>query len=162
MKKIVVILLTLILTMTNLGTVLADTVSTPPVNQISANPNFAIVERTYAITDVSGTRGKPSIVFTRAGISKSSSTSVVITAKTESNIVSEKIGGQMSIQRWINNSWNTYRITSFWSYNTAQATTSKTITVPTGYYYRLVVTHVATNVDGSSAKTSTTNGVLVN
>lgn len=162
MKKIVVILLALILTMTNLGTVLADTVSTPPVNQISANPNFAIVERTYAITDVSGTRGKPSIVYTRAGISKSSSTSVAITATTESNIVSEKIGAQMSVQRWINNSWSTYKTTSAWSYNTTRATASKTISVQTGYYYRLVVMHIATNVDGTSSKTSITSSVFVN
>ena len=162
MKNIVVFLLALTLMLTNLTNVLAANIATPPASQISANPNFAIVEKTYAITDVSGTRGKPSIVYTRAGISKSSSTSVAITATTESNIVSEKIGGQMNVQRWINNSWSTYKTTSFWSYNTSRATTSKTVSVPTGYYYRLVVLHVATNVDGTSSKASTTSSVFVN
>lgn len=162
MKKIAVFLLALTLMMTNVGTLLADTVSAPPASQISADLNYASVEKTYGITDESGTRGKPSIVFTRAGISKSSSTSVVITATTESNIVSEKIGGQMTVQRWINNSWNTYKTTSFWSYNTSRATASKSVSVPSGYYYRLVVMHVATNVDGTSSKASITRSVLAN
>jgi hypothetical protein len=162
MKKIVVILLTLILTMTNLGTVLADTISAPPASQISANPNYASVEKTFSVSNEAGTRGKPSITFTRAGISKSSSTSVTISATTESDITSLKIGGQMSVQRWINNAWSTYKTTSFWSYNTYRATSTKTITVPTGYYYRLYVTHIASNNDGTSSKTLITNSVLVN
>ena len=162
MKKIVVILLTLVLMMTNLGTVLADTVSAPPANQISANLNYASVEKTYGITDESGTRGKPSIVLVRASISKSSSTSVTIAATTESNITSLKIGGHMSIEQWKNNAWITYKTTAFWEYNTYRATKSKTFTVPSGYYYRLVVSHIASNSDGTSSKASTTNSVLVN
>lgn len=162
MKKIVVFLLTLTLMMTNLGTVLADTVSAPPANQISANPNYASVEKTFSVTDEAATRGKPSITLVRAGISKSSSTSVTISATTESDITSSKIGGHMSVQRWINNSWSTYKTTYFWAYDTYRATSTKTITVPTGYYYRLYVTHVASNNSGTSSKTSITNSVFVN
>jgi hypothetical protein len=162
MKKIVVILLTLILTMTNLGTVLADSISAPPASQISNNPNYASVERKYSVLSETGIRGKPTITLTRASIGKSSSTSITISAITESDITSLKIGGHMGVQRWINNSWSTYQTTAFWAYNTYRATSTKTITVPSGYYYRLVVTHVASNSDGTSSKTSTTTSVLVN
>lgn len=162
MKKIVVFLLMIALMMTNLGAVLADTVSAPPANQISSNPNYSNIENTFSALNDTGSRGKPSIVFTRAGISKNSSSSVKIVATTESNVTSLKIGGRMIIQQWNNNAWNTYKTSSFWAYNTTQATSTKTITVASGYYYRLVVTHIASNHDGTSAKTSTTNSLLIN
>ena len=43
MKKMLAVLLTLTLMLTNLGAVLAETVSAPPASQISANPNYASV-----------------------------------------------------------------------------------------------------------------------
>lgn len=162
MKKIIVFLLALTLLLTNLDAVLAEGISAPPASQISANLNYASVERTFQAESVNVTRGKPSIIFTRASIGKTSSTSVTVIATTESDITASKIGGQMSLQRWINNSWTPYKSVSFWEYYTDRATTTRTFTVPTGYYYRLVVSHIASSSDGTSSKLSTTGSVLVN
>lgn len=162
MKKIIVFLLTLTLMLTNLNAVLAEGISAPPASQISADLSYASVERTFQAESANVTRGKPSIIFTRASIGKSSSTSVTIIVTTQSDISSDKIGGQIRLQRWINNSWSPYQSVSFWSYYTDRATKTQTFTVPTGYYYRLVVAHIASTADGTSSKLSTTGSVLVN
>lgn len=167
MKKTVVILLTLILMMTNLGTVLADTVSAPPANQISANPNYAEVElffskSTHNLSIASEQGEAPVITYVKSSISKKSTTSVSISAITETSSSVTRLGGYINVQRWINNKWSTYTTISFWNYNAARATKSTTVSVPSGYYYRLRVNHVAINTYGTKQVTSITTSVLVN
>lgn len=162
MKKIIVFLLALTLLLTNLNAVLAEEISAPPASQISPDLSYASVERTFSSSRESLSRGKPNIVYLHASIKKSSSTTITISATTESDIVSDSIGGRMAVQRWINNSWSTYATYSFWSYYASSATSKKTVSVPTNYYYRLVVTHIATNMDGMTAKQSTTSSVFIN
>ena len=162
MKKTVVILLTLILMMTNLGTVLADTVSAPPVSQISSTPGYASIEKRFSVLHDSETKGAPSIIFIKSSISKKSSTSVTVAATTETSSSVTRIGGYLNIQRWNNNTWSSYKTTSFWSYGTNRATTTKTINVASGYYYRLMTTHVAINGEGTKQIVSTTSSVFVN
>lgn len=162
MKKTLICMLVFVLMFTNLSSVLADPISAPPVSQISANPGFAEVEWTLASEKETQTRGIPTIVFLHASIRKSSSNSITIFAETDADIVCAFVGGNMFVQRWINNSWSTYQAYSFWGYNKTWASSTKTITVPSGYYYRLVVSHMASAADGSVGKQSTTTSVFVN
>ena len=162
MKKTLICMLVFVLMFTNLSSVLANPISAPPANQISADLDFAEVEWTLSSEKETQTRGVPNIVFLKSSISKSSSTSVTISAKTETDIVCVFVGGQMTIQRWINNSWTNYQSYTFWSYNSARASSTRTVTVPSGYYYRLVVAHMASSADGSVGKQSTTTSIFVN
>lgn len=162
MKKTLVCLLVLVLMLTDLSSVLSEPVSAPPASQISANSDFAEVEWTLSSEKETGNRGVPRIVFLKSSIWKSSSSSVTVSAETESDITCLFIGGHVMIQRWINNSWSTYYSYSFWDYSTVSASTTRTVTVPSGYYYRLVVGHVASNADGTVGKQSTTTSILVN
>ena len=162
MKKTLICMLVFVLMFTNLSSVLAEPVSAPPASQISANPGFAEVEWTLASEEETGNRGVPTIVYLHSSIRKSSSTSVTISAETHSDIVCTFVGGQMLIQRWYNNSWTNYQSYSFWGYNKATASSTKTVTVASGYYYRLVVAHMASAADGTVGKQSITMSVLVN
>lgn len=162
MKKTLICMLVFVLMFTNLSSILAEPVSAPPANQISANPDFAEVEWMLSSEREVGNRGAPTIVYLEATIGKSSSTSITISAETDTDIVCAFIGGHVTVQRWINNSWDTYYSYSFWDYNKAIGTTTRTVTVASGYYYRLVVAHVASNADGTVGKQSTTTSILVN
>lgn len=147
MKKVFAILLTLVLILTNGITVLAEEVSTPPANQISADPNYAhaiyIAPASADNEDTlrSGEDGLK-IVMAESGISKGSG-SVSVYARTDSNIISAEIGGTVRIQRWQNNKWNNYYTFSFFADDTSSHSTSRTVSVEFGYYYRIYVSHVA-------------------
>ena len=140
MKKMLAVLLTLTLMLTNLGAVLAETVSAPPASQISANPNYASVEKTFQAAE--NTRS-PSITFIRSSIGKKSSSSISASAVTETSTNASKLGGTIYIQQWKNNSWTNYTSRSFWAYDTDRASTIKTVSVESGYYYRLKVYHTS-------------------
>ncbi len=169
MKKMVSLLMVLCLLLVG-GTITAFTeeIPTPPLAQISSDPNYASVSLHYSVFDGKndGTMGTGQdglqIVFASAAISKAGSSSVSIYATTESNIISTEIGGTVRVQRWINNGWETYQTYSFWDYITDECTGAATVGVESGYYYRLYVTHVAGT--GYSTKTaySTTASILVN
>lgn len=158
MKKMLTFLLTLTLLLTNLGAVLAETVSAPPANQISANPNFASVEKTFH--EAINSRDL-SIDFIRSSIGKKSSSSISVSAVTETNTVAVRIGGTIYVQQWKNNGWSNYGSTGFWEYSTARASTVKTISVESGYYYRLKVYHTASDANDLTQVVSTTTSILV-
>lgn len=162
MKKTVAFLLALILMLTNLGAVLAETISAPPADQISATSGFASVEKKFFSTRETAAKGAPSIILVRASIKKSSSSSITVSAVTETMNAASQIGGYMNIQRWMNNKWTTYKTVRFWEYYASYASAKKTVTVPSGYYYRLNVKHVAVNGDGVVGKSVTTTSVFVN
>lgn len=75
--------------------------------------------------------------------------------------VAQKIVSEVSVtvrvERLINGSWSSYTSWSSKSYNSAIASTSKVLSVPNGYYYRVRCTHYA-NSDSSS---SYTNGIWI-
>lgn len=162
MKKMLVCLLVLVLMLTNLSSVLAEPVSTPPASQISTDSDYAeVVWRLFDEKEM-GSRGAPKIVFLKATISKNSSSSITISAETDADINCAFVGGHMIVQRWINNSWSTCQSYTFWAYGTAIGSSTRVVTVPSGYYYRLVVSHIASAADGTTAKQSTTTSILVN
>ena len=103
MKKVIAVLLTLVLVLTNGIAVLAEEVSTPPANQISADPNYAhaiyiapkSVEREENLR--SGEDGL-AIVMAESSLSQSGG-SLSIYARTDSNIISAEIGGTVTYTR---------------------------------------------------------------
>lgn len=158
MKKMLTFLLTLTLLLTNLGAVLAETVSAPPANQISANPNYASVEKYFP--EAGDTRDF-AIDFIRSTIGKKSSSSISVSAVTETNTTAIRLGGTIYVQQWKNNSWHNYGSTGFWDYDTTRASTLQTLSVETGYYYRLKVYHTASDNSGTIQVVSTTTSILV-
>lgn len=159
MKKMLAVLLTLTLMLTNLGAVLAETVSAPPANQISANPDYAKVEMSFPEADNTRTLA---ISYVTSAIGEKSSSSISASAVTETNTTASKIGGTIYIQQWKNNAWTNYTSRSFWVYNTDRASTIKTVSVESGYYYRLKVYHTAIDDTGMAQAVSTTTSILVN
>lgn len=159
MKKMLAVLLTLTLMLTNLGAVLAETVSAPPASQISANPNYASVEKFFL---GAGDTRDFTIEYVTSAIGKNSSSSVSVSAVTESNTTAVKIGGIFYVQQWKNNAWRNYTSTAFWTYSTTRASTLQTVSVESGYYYRIKVYHIATDNTATLQAISTTTSVLVN
>lgn len=102
---------------------------------------------------------------TRGMYLKSGTSSIVkegtgkITAggRTVGQVVVSKIVVAVRVERLVNGSWETYTSWSSTKYNAAMVSTSKTLNVPIGYYYRVYSTHAA-NSDSSD---SYTNGIHV-
>ncbi|MDO5297902.1 MAG: hypothetical protein Q4F18_00635 [Clostridia bacterium] len=156
MKKYfsIALLLTLLMTLVCVSA-LADDV--PPASEISENPNCAETEWYNPLRD-----DDFKINYVSSGISKESSTSIKATATTETNQKASDIGGTITVQRWKDNKWNKYYTIGFYGYNTSSYSVSKSVTVESGYYYRLSVYHSASITGSSSAVTSTTKSVYVN
>ena len=163
MKKVIAVLLTLVLILTNGITVLAEEVSAPPANQISADPNFSYAIYVASVNTEKEERLRSGedgliIVMAESSISKGSG-SVTIHARTDSNIISAQIGGTVRIQRWKDNKWNNYYSTNFFAFSTASHSTTKTVSVESGYYYKLYVTHIAITPSTTKSIGTSTQGV---
>lgn len=158
MKKMLTFLLTLTLLLTNLGAVLAETVSAPPASQISANPEYASVKKFFL---GAGDTRDFAITFTISSIGKKSSSSVVVTAVTETNTTAIRVGGAIYVQQWKNNAWRNYTSASFREYDTTRASANRTFSVESGYYYRVKVYHSASDDTGTVQAISTTTSILV-
>ena len=96
-----------------------------------------------------------------SSISKASSTSVSIKAKTVANQAVNSVGGKAVIQRWNNNTWETYKTYNFNAYGSSSCSLNKTVTVASGYNYRLRVSHSAVTASDSDYVTTTTSSVKV-
>lgn len=155
MKKYfsIALLLTLLMTLVCVSA-LADDV--PPASEISENPNCAETEWYNPLRD-----DDFKISYTSSGISKKSSTQVSISATTETNKKAYDIGGTMVVQQWKNNKWNNYYSVGFYGADKTSHSGSATVTVESGYYYRLKVSHTASMVGASASATSTTKSILV-
>ena len=142
MKKLLLVILAIILATTTNTCALADTISLPPADQISSNPNQSVY--TWQKMNVSAeTDNEPEIVFTQESISKVSSTSVAIFAMSQANATASTMVLNMVVQRWRNNTWEPYQTVSELQQLVSFLTRSATVTVESGYYYRLAVTHIA-------------------
>lgn len=156
MKKYfsVALLLTLLMTLVCVSA-LADDV--PPASEISENPNCAETEWYNPLRD-----DDFKLTYVSSGISKTSSTSITASATTEANEKAASIGGTITVQQWKDNKWNPYKTVGFWGSDVASFSTSKSVTVESGYYYRLSVYHSAKNLGNISAATSVTKSIYVN
>lgn len=68
-----------------------------------------------------------------------------------------RISVTVRVQRLVNGNWQAYTSWSATKYNSPYVSTSKTLTVPRGYYYRVYCTHTA-NSDSSG---SYTDGIYI-
>lgn len=162
MKKVLALVLSLVLILGGSAAALAETAqSIPPLSQISSNPNSATFtwRSDVSTQDVE----KKEICYTRTGISKLSSTSVSISQTTETNATAGAIEGWMFVQRWYNNKWESYTSFYFSKCATTKCETAHIVSVESGYYYRLAVSHVALFDDGQVSSCDTyTKSVFVN
>lgn len=158
MKKRLLISVLLVLALTLCcATAFADD-SLPPPDQISENPFYAeTVWRYLPRTD------DFHLTLTQASIAKASSTSISGRGYSEVNQKANMVGGTMIFQQWKNNQWNDYYSVLFMDYDTYACSSTKTITVEPGYYYRLIVIHRSIAYDGSISYTyNTTKSIYVN
>ena len=166
MKKIFAFLLTLTLMFTNGIAVLAEEVETPPADQISSNPNYAsytwiapINVGNQAGTMEVGEDGLQ-IVMVQATIGHNGTT-IGASATTETNIKS-LLGGTIHIQKWQNNKWNTVYTHYFDNLGVCSATLTINVSVESGHYYRVGVSHFAHTAYSSVFAYSTTQSIFVN
>lgn len=132
----------------------------PPPELISDDPNFSIVDWRLNVMPLAD-----ELKLTRmtAGISKSDSTHVAVRGVTQANKICWYIKGYMTVQQWKNNKWNTYTTAAYTMYNTYEGSRETILAVESGYYYRLIVDHTASDYDGNSVLSGTTTGsILVN
>lgn len=93
-------------------------------------------------------------------VSKSSATSIAAGGTTTAKHEVKKIGIIVIVERLKvgTSGWSFYRSWEAEKTNTSLITSSKTLTVSKGYYYRVRATHWA----NSDVSTSSTNGILIN
>lgn len=151
-------LVALLLALLTCSMALADG-DVPPPDQISDNPHFSIVEWHRSVMTLDDA---VKLTRTTTEISDVDSTHIYVRGVTQANKICWKIGGFMTIEQWKNNKWNTYTTLSYSAYNKTEATGEKTVTVASGYHYRLVIDHYA-DYDGKDEATSTktTDSILV-
>ena len=63
----------------------------------------------------------------------------------------------VKVERYVNGKWGYYTSWIETNYNSAYVSTSKTLSVPTGYYYRVCCVHYA----NSDVSDSFTNGIYI-
>ena len=92
-------------------------------------------------------------------VSKSSSTSISAGGTTGAKHVVDEIGVAVAVERLKvgTSSWSFYRSWQATKTDAAFVSSSKRLTVPTGYYYRVRCTHWA----NSDVSTSSTSGILL-
>lgn len=93
-------------------------------------------------------------------VSKSSSTTIAAGGTTAAKHVVDEIGVAVAVERLKvgSSSWSFYKSWENEKYNSSYVSSSKTLTVTRGYYYRVRCLHWA----NSDVSTSSTNGVLLN
>ena len=167
MKKIVSFLVIVTLLFPHGINVLADEIPTPPANQISSNPTFASDEKYFPVNPIQnspmGDGGDGlNLMLIQSTITKESSTSVTVTATTTANLVCIDIGAAVEIQRWHNNAWEHFYTLSFWDAGLSSTSITETISVATGFYYRVHTLHMASTWISSRTGYTTTKSILIN
>lgn len=71
--------------------------------------------------------------------------------------VVSKITVDVTVERYVNGKWGYYTSWVETNYNSVYVSTSKTLSVPTGYYYRVYCVHYA----NSDVSDSFTNGIYI-
>ena len=71
--------------------------------------------------------------------------------------VVSKITVDVTVERYVNGKWGYYTSWIETNYNSVYVGTSKTLSVPTGYYYRVYCVHYA----NSDVSGSFTNGIYI-
>lgn len=92
-----------------------------------------------------------------SSISKAGTGKIAAGGTTIAQKVVSTVSVTVRVERLVNGVWQTYTSWSATRYNAASASSSKTLSVPTGYYYRTHSFHYA----NSDASSSITNGIWI-
>lgn len=156
MSKFVTKLFALLLICMMIPTAYADA-SIPPADQISPDLTHA----SYSWRNPARMTDEYTITYVESGISPVSG-GLFISATTETSKSVDFVGGVATIQRWENGSWKTYYQCNFGTLDGDHGEMNLTVSVDTGCYYRLVVTHSGEDGIDILMITSTTKAVFVN
>ena len=155
MKKAIAMILTLVLIL-SLGT--AGTM------QAKAADDLICVDGSYLLDEAEESVGDMEIstwgYYLKSGsctINEPASGKIGVGGSTTAQRVVSEISVYVKVQRLVNGYWENYHSWSAVKTNAAYVSTSKTLTVPTGYYYRVCCTHYA----GSDSGTSNTNALYI-
>lgn len=113
------------------------------------------IQEEIGYTDIQ-TRG----VYLQSGsskISKPGAGKITVGGTTRAQKVVDTVSINVNVEKYVNGYWEHYTSWTVTKHDTVSVTTSKTLSVPKGYYYRVKSVHYA-NSDVSS---SGTNGLYV-
>lgn len=96
-----------------------------------------------------------------AGISKVSSKSAYITARTDCYEKCDKVEAEVNLQRLENNTWYYVTSRSKTGKNTGSVKVSDTVSVKSGYYYRVVSFHSATKNGKTETGSATSESLYI-
>lgn len=151
--------LSLLLVTAMVGTLAIGTTSVKAKAEDSAecvDGSYLTEEESSEVTVESLTRG----IYLKSGSStlvKEGTGKISAGGNTVGQTIVTKIAVAVRVQRLLNGSWTSYKSWTASKTSSAYVSTSKTFTVPTGYYYRVYCTHTA--VTDSSG--SYTNGLYI-
>ena len=153
-RKILSLVMTMILV---LGLVIGiQDVAKAADNLICVDGSYLTDEESSEATVGAMSRGvylkSGSSTITKAGTGKIAAGGNTVGQKSVS-----KITVVVTVQQYKNGSWYNYTTWSATNYNSSYVSTSKTLSVPTGYYYRVGCTHYA----NSDVSDSYTNGIYI-
>ena len=148
MKRIVTIMisLALILGLGNIGEM-----------KVQATDEKVYIDGSYLLDDEIESTGDMEIstygYYLKSGtstLSEISTGKIGVGGSTTAQRIVDEISVTVVVQRLENGSWKNYHTWSAEKTDAAYVSTSKTLTVPTGYYYRVCCTHCASTDTGLS------------
>lgn len=95
------------------------------------------------------------------GISNKGNGRLYASGSTTANTTVNYVGVTVSIERLVNGSWTPYYSWSTSGASTSYVSTSKTLLVETGYYYRVCATHTAGMYSPYDQGASSTDGIWI-
>lgn len=132
--------------------------------QVQATDELVCVDGSYLLEDANESIGDMEIstwgYYLKSGMSSITEVGtgkIGVGGSTTAQRVVGEISVYVKVQRLENGVWRNYHSWSAEKTNAAYVSTSKTLTVPTGYYYRVCCSHYA----ASDAGTSNTNALYI-
>ena len=125
--------------------------------QVQASNERVCIDGSYLLDDADESTGDMEIstwgYYLKSGMSsitKVGTGKIGVGGSTTGQRVVDEISVTVKVQRLVNGNWQQYYTWSAEKTNAAYVSTSKTLTVPTGYYYRVVCSHYAASDTGYS------------
>ncbi len=152
MKKLISVMMAMIMVL-SLGLSVDTKAADEPVR---IDGSYLLDTDSSEVTVGSMTRG----VYLKSGsstINKQGTGLIGAGGDTTGQKVVDKIAVLVRVQRLVDGKWRYYTSWSAEKYNAAYVNSSKVLSVPTGYYYRVWCTHYA----GSNSTESFTDGIYI-